>query len=981
MSNRALPLRLVAWLFAGDLIAQDALTSFQEPDRVIVTGSLIPTAEEVTATPVDTFGRREIDRSGSVQVLEILQKREADITGAGNLGPTNANTRAGLTLGGSIISIRGLPTLVLYEGRRIADSAAISAGGFQFADVGLFPASLVSRIEVLKDGASALYGSDAVGGVINIFLMHDFKGVEIGYRYGFTPTSGTQNTLVYVIAGTGNEKTNITVGYQYYQSSGLFERERTYSVPFFGTTKYAGVTQSFFGPNFTSTRRFLLNPGLNSPFAAPGVSPGGATSQTPFETGPLATAYTARSSNFISNQFDLSRQPTSTLLENNQNVTASFTHSLLGKGLELVGDVLYSNNHNEMFLNANPLEASKFGGVVVIPAGHVSSGPGDPTIYNPFDFAIDGRNNPNLPVAVYNRYVNYPREFTNDTNFIRLLGGLRSQIGKNYSFEAAYYYSSYNIAYVNANLVRGDQLNAMIAGTARDANGNLIPSLDFFAVNPIGTGPGQVSAAQFATIFGSNIRNETSFQKVIDAKLTGFPFQMPAGLFGFALGGEYRTEGYSLRDSPEVFVNSPAVQQIAVSRNAFATYLELSVPLVGPQMKIPGIYSMDLSLAGRHEHFEGFNQDANVPKITFRYQPMRDLTLRASYSNSFVAPNLYQLYGPAATGTTGRLFLPAGPGPDADILEGEANVLTGSNPRLSPSTAQNWGAGLVYSPTWAPGLTISADYFNVLQQNIVGTLGSSFILYSVNRFGPVSPYYGLVHVGSFQGPLIPPTAGPFGNGTYYVAPNLPDLYVSDRNVNISATRVTGWDFSISYTWDLKRFGTLQLGANAAYYINLDFRDIPNSPYINFKGYVDNEIFGSSPAYRVNMLAEYRYQRWTLGFTGNYTPAMLNAQFASPNTNLNPRVEAFFQVDSRLAYSFLAPGGAVVPKGVGDPKGAHVRSSVAPPLHWYHGLTLTVGCNNMFNQQPPFVRNANSNTSLATYDPYGRLVYFQVSKKF
>src|SRR5450432_1632215 len=96
----ALPIRVLVGLLAGSVIAQDDLSSFQEPDRVVVTGSLIPSAEEVTATPVDTIGQREIARSGSVQILEILQKREADITGAGNLGSTNANVASGATQGG-----------------------------------------------------------------------------------------------------------------------------------------------------------------------------------------------------------------------------------------------------------------------------------------------------------------------------------------------------------------------------------------------------------------------------------------------------------------------------------------------------------------------------------------------------------------------------------------------------------------------------------------------------------------------------------------------------------------------------------------------------------------------------------------------------------------------------------------------------------------------------------------------------------------
>jgi iron complex outermembrane recepter protein len=155
-----------------------------EAERVVVTGSNIPTAEEVTAAPVDTLNTQEINRTGSQEVLKALQNRNPDFTGGGNLGQTNANIAAGATLGGSIISIRGFPTLVLYEGRRVADSAAISVGSFAFTDVSLFPAALISRIEVLKDGASALYGSEAVGGVVNIFTKDDFQGAEVGFRYG-----------------------------------------------------------------------------------------------------------------------------------------------------------------------------------------------------------------------------------------------------------------------------------------------------------------------------------------------------------------------------------------------------------------------------------------------------------------------------------------------------------------------------------------------------------------------------------------------------------------------------------------------------------------------------------------------------------------------------------------------------------------------------------------------------------------------------
>src|SRR4051812_7918184 len=115
-------------------------------ERVVVTGSYIPTAEEVTASPLDTLTSQEVRRAGTSDVLQVLQKRNPDFVGGGNIGSTNANISSGNTLGGSIVQIRGFPSLVLYEGRRISDAAALAVGGAQFTDIGLFPAALLSRI-------------------------------------------------------------------------------------------------------------------------------------------------------------------------------------------------------------------------------------------------------------------------------------------------------------------------------------------------------------------------------------------------------------------------------------------------------------------------------------------------------------------------------------------------------------------------------------------------------------------------------------------------------------------------------------------------------------------------------------------------------------------------------------------------------------------------------------------------------------------
>ncbi len=485
-----------ASLLGASLYAQAPATE-ATTERIVVTGSNIPTAEEVLASPLDTVSTRDIaEAGGTSDVLTILTKRNPDFGGGGNLGGSNANIASGATQGGSIISLRGLPTLVLFEGRRIVDSAAISAGGFQFSDVSIFPTSLISRIEVLKDGASALYGSEAVGGVVNIFMKKDFEGVQIDARYGFTPSSAVSERRVSGIAGIGNDTTHVTVGFQYYEIDPLFNRERGYSQPFINaTTTFAGGGRDNQGGG---TQFYILKPGFNSPFDAPGVTAG---SIPPPATGSanqgqyfqIPQAYDQVSFGQIL-AFDLSKLPTSTLDISNTNAYASVEHQIFGKQLELFSNFLYAKNHNESFLNGQPLNNGT--GVIILGSQRVDpvSGllvpedRGAPAPFNPFQMSIDGNNlSGDFRLFANQRFQNKPRRFDDESSFYRVLVGLRSQISKDWTAEAAIYYSNDHIDFVNANLVNATQLNAAIAGTAVDFSGNPIPPLDYFARNVVGT--------------------------------------------------------------------------------------------------------------------------------------------------------------------------------------------------------------------------------------------------------------------------------------------------------------------------------------------------------------------------------------------------------------------------------------------------------------------------------------------------------------
>ncbi|MFL6519256.1 MAG: TonB-dependent receptor plug domain-containing protein [Chthoniobacterales bacterium] len=976
-------------------------------ERVTVTGSYIPTAEEVTASPLDTVTSQDVNRSGQQDVLTTLQTRNPDFVGAGNLGNTNANIAAGSTLGGSVIQIRGLPTLVLFENRRIADSAAISIGS-QFTDVNLFPTALISKIEVLKDGASALYGSDAIGGVVNIFLKDDFRGAELGFRYGTAVEEAVAERRGYAIAGVGNDTTQVMVGMQYYEIDPLFERQRAFSIiPGGVTTTYGGVGRDNQGGG---TKFYLMNGtdplnysaiGINSPFnvgVVPGsIAPPPFTGANPGQYALIPQAYTQVPQATITS-FDLSRIPNSTLDQQRTNINASMSHQIFGKQLELFGNVMYANNHSESFLNAQPL--SNGTGVIILGSQRVNpnfdpsmpatpnliTGPGTnpqliledrgaPAMWNPFQESIDSNTlSGRYRLFANQRYQTNPRIFTQTANFYRFLGGLRSQITPDWFFESAAFYSRYDIQFINRNLVNANVLNAMIAG--RDLDGNAIPALDFFARQPVGTGPNQISQEQFDTIFGSNVRTLDSFQRVFDAKIVGFPFSLPAGKVGVTVGGEYRVEGFKVADSPEIFVGSTPIGQINVKRDIESFFTEIQIPIVSSAMHVPGIYNLELDLAGRYDHYQGVSEDAKVPKVGLRYQPIPDLTLRSTFSNSFVAPNLFQTNGPAGTGFTTTIDLGFGP-------EDQAQVMSGSNPDLVPSTAQAITAGLVYSPKFVPGLTISADYFRTLQQLIVSTLGSSLILNSVEQNGTASPYANLVAFNNFPGQ--PGAHGVTGPGQLHG--NLASVFVVDTNQNIGAISIEGWDLSARYNMDLRTWGQLELGINAVVFTRYDQRTTPQSKYFNLQGLDFTEGGGGIPDYKLTFLLEYRLGGLTYSANANYIPELRNAigqdvEFGDQSTF--DVIDDYFSVNMRLSYEFGK--GYVEPTApVTESKDGKSTVAGAATTSWYtrllNGTTLAVGCNNIFDADPPFVAGANSATDLSLYDGFGRFVYFEISKKF
>ncbi len=1002
-------------------------------ERVIVTGSNIPSAAEVGSAPVTTVDAAAIGRSGVDDPQVVLQKSDPSFTGGGNLGASNSSVNSGATNGGSQVSIRGLPTLVLLNGRRVADSAALASGGNQFADVNLFPTALIKRIEVLKDGASAIYGSDAVGGVVNVLLNDDFQGVAVSGRFGFAERADIQDQRYSGVAGFGDDHTRIVVAAQYQEQDPIFSGDRDFSRNAPGSSNFGDKITVAGGSRYLNTGLpsvpnqivpFSVAPILNSP-----------SQTTP--AGSIAPVFNAAGQQvFSSAQFPAgtyNTTPHTLLLQQytgitlDQNRTAAYgsvERDIIDKHLIVFGDFLYSRNYSQSYLAPQPVATNSSPN----PSQNLIIALGAP--FNPFNSQI-GIEQAQIPtglppagapgaavattrygnLVVSNRFLSAPRVFRNDTDFYRIVAGLKGEIIKDYNYEVAFNHSEDTINFKNFNLVRGDLVNQAIAGgynadgTAAPAtfnangtvatpagaysrvNGVLTPALDPFALNN--------PASTEGLILGTDIRNQQSKLTVIDGKLTGFPVNLPAGPVGFAIGGEYRREELRLNSSVENFVASVPAADVQVGRDIEAAYLELSIPAIGPNQKIPGVYSFDIDGAVRYEHYEGTGDNV-TPKASFVYRPIVDVAIRGTYAKSFRAPNLIETNGPPGSGFTALTNLGAG-------YNEQANVISASNPALGPERTDSFSGGIVLSPHQVPGLTISGDFFHEEERNIItGGIPSSTILQTANTLGSASPYNALIHVGSQNGPNLTSTA------PGQITGNASNFFIITAPANNSNIRISGVDFTVNYDHDFgPKAGGFTLGLNGTYYFQYKLNDFKDGTNYDVVGLYLGGIGGNYvPDYKLVPYAEYRYGGASISALVNYLPSMRDGDFldSGPGRRGNytqagdanlPKIRDYYDIDMTLSYEFglhkpAAPEAPMpAPKDGKDGKDAgkdmtsHDTAKKMMAINLLDGLKLTFGVNNITNARPPKINASpdSSNSDVAVYDPFQRYYYFVVSKKF
>ncbi len=918
-----LVLATLAGLGLSTVQAQNATDDVVELEkRVVTTGSYIPTAGETPVAPVTFITQNDIKVSGvSSSLLEVIRKTTPQFVGNSNLGQSNGNIASGATGGGSFISLRNTRTLVLINGRRAAISPIAGSGGFNNVDVNTIPVSAVERIEVLNDGASAVYGADATSGVVNIILKKNFQGAEISGRYSFSDNDGNyEERNVSAAVGASSGKTSITVTAEWNKLDPLFQKERDFSNPSYGTPSFAGVIN-------IGSKYYVLKPGLNAPpldtdkpidtLVSEGIYVGPFTfTELAFNEG-AAAGY----------GFNLANYVTLLLRKESRIGTVAIEHKI-SDNMTLFADFLYSRTMTLSQINAQPLGTNSFFNA---PGTHP---------YNPLPADVT--------VRVRNRFVENPRRYYYDTTGLRALGGLRGKITEKISYESAVNFNEVNQSYQNKGVY---DLNTLIAAAGLTANAQATagqrPIINLFAINQA---PGALEASNAA---GTAYSDFTSRLNTFDARVFGDLFEIPMGYVGFATGIEYRRElltgDADLNSIPDAngvikWAGATSIQPFRAKREVNSIFAEFKVPLVGPEQDIKFIHRADLDFAVRHERYSD-TDDPTVKKVSLRLEVVEnELVLRGNWGESFTAPTLYSMFGPTDQGFTDPIVItPAGGGAKKQL--GQAQQRGGANPNLSPATSTSFGLGFVFTPKAVEGLSLEVNYFNITEDDLVGGIPSETIAQDVEDKGPASPYSQYLRFGSFEGSQV--TAP----GQLYNTPDIENVYITVNSQNIASQKLDGFDFVLKYA-RMFDFGKIDFVSTWTYFNSYKYKLLPTEPEEESAGRATN-FNGTIPEYRVYNTVTFTKgpMQFTLGH--QYIPSM-------PYENSpGPKMEAYTTFDVSVGYTF------------------------GQELAFLEGLSLRVGVNNIGNEMPPLAPELydQSNADIDTYDPIGRLFFIEGSYKF
>lgn len=693
---------------AAALLALTLAAQAQEKlERVEVTGSAIKRIDGETALPVQVLKREDIVKTGATTVAELMKTISAN-TAALTDGMSISDITGGQR-GLNAANLRGIgvsTTLVLLNGRRMANFA--TPGDDAGVDLNNIPAGAIDRVEILKDGASAIYGTDAIGGVINFITRRDFRGFEGTVQAYKTQEGGAGKQLVTLSGGIGD-----------------LERDR-FNV-------FAVLDLGKYDPLRSSQREFLLDRRLKDtlPFylstrPLPGNIrlQGGSSSRAAQLAAINAAGITFDGAEIDERTFNVFGKagclaPASVYAPENLGQACSYDYMLdtelypkserasflargvvkLGSGWELFGEALMANAKSSYVASPNPVA------VTDVPVATINKWlPTDKKLPTTEDVEVRFR----LADAG-----NRSDEVHSDAT--RFVAGLKGSLA-GWEVETALLRAENKVKdrIVSGYVLYDELLDAVRIGT----------------INPFAPNTGAGLDAVGKLKVADDMRKSKGTTTSIDFKAGRDLAQLEGGALQMAVGGEFRREEQQFTPSALLLSNNVYGDRSARgdvplassrSRNVYGAYTELVAPITR---------TVELGAALRYDHYQGVGSTVN-PKADIRWQPTKQLVLRASMGTGFHAPSFTDLYAPTSAGSSPALLtdpgcLAADPGNTPADCTDQWRVERQSNPNLKPEKSRQQSLGLVYEPN--KSFSASVDYWRITNRNIISTLGEQVIL-------------------------------------------------------------------------------------------------------------------------------------------------------------------------------------------------------------------------------------------------------------
>jgi outer membrane receptor protein involved in Fe transport len=656
----------LAICISAALISSQSYQAFaadtEEVERIEITGSHIKRGDMEGPSPVTSLNAEDIENSGVTDLIGLFAK--LPMAGQGTFS-TQGNSSDNTSNGGSSVSLRGLgadSTLILVNGRRVSVSPFANNIDTAFVDINNIPLAAIKRVDILKDGASATYGSDAIAGVINIILRDDVEGVELAAKVGDTADGGGKEKSISMVWGNSTEKSSHTFTLDYFDREEILYGDRDYSS--------------------SANQKKLRNDPLATDFRSSSGIPGtialksDSTVRMPDTFGNDVCA----PEDIIGNLCGYDYAPVMT------SVPATERVSFLYMGKYEINDNIRS------FIELNGQHAET-----------VIRGAGSPSFNELF---MDG-DNVNHPFADMPTHDFYQQDLTmrrrmvdignrekNVTaNYYRAILGLQGEL-EDWNWEVAYSH------------IKSESTERGVDGFPNKRR--VQEAIDSGLWNPFEPSTNTQEALDYIETTTSRIG--TSSSKSFDGKISGPLLAMDNGDLSLAVGFEYRED--SIRDNPddqfirgEVF--GTEATQANASRDNLAIFTELAIPVLD---------TLEVQVALRHEDYSDFGTTTD-PKVAFIWQPTDELSLRGSYGTAFRAPSLHQI---GLGDTDESPNLKDNPRCDAVALScppQEYTAVLSGNKDLEPEESASYNFGLIYEVT--DNFDFSVDYYDYDIENII----------------------------------------------------------------------------------------------------------------------------------------------------------------------------------------------------------------------------------------------------------------------